>query len=325
MKKYYFGILAILLIIAGCTEDADKWSDVQRDMDVGGAIPYIQFTSPRIFDIKDLNSSALNFKLNVGASGQGKNFTEVNLYKSFNGGAFVLHKTYASSEIPAEISISVEEALQGIPGVTVDSIVGGDVIDWAWEMVFPDYIVNTFDTITGGELIESGVPLVLDEANNVHADSNYWFDGPNGVYNGDAAGTFPDFAAFFATSTEGFTIDGSYTMKILQDDLGTAVSEMSGYAVDAIGGTANSQYLLEDISATALLPIFGITVAYRIHYIGNNTFALNAGSEGWPGLIRLSGSVTWNPDTGVLLVDAVYAGSCCGLDGAVIKYELIPE
>ena len=114
-------------------------------------------------------------------------------------------------------------------------------------------------------------------------------------------------------------------MNLIRDDFGTAQQTVEGYEIQAIGGTANSQYLLEDISGTALLPIFGVTVAYRIHYIGNNTFALNAGSEGWPDLLRLVGSVTRNPDTGVLLVDALYSGSCCGLDGAVIQFELVPE
>jgi hypothetical protein len=227
--------------------------------------------------------------------------------------------------IPADISISVDEALEGVTGITKDSLEGGDVFNWAFEMEFPDYTVHTFSESVGSSLVNAGIPLEHDSVNGVYIDSYEYFDSPYGVYNVDAAATFPDFAAFFATATEGFSIAGFYTMNLIRDDIGTADQTMSGYEVAAIGGTANSQYLLSDIAGTALLNLWGITVAYRIHYIGNNTFALNAGSEGWPDDLRMVGSVTRNPDTGVLFVDALYQGSCCGLDGVVIQYELIPE
>ena len=325
MKIYYKGILAIVLIIAGCTEDADKWSDTQRDVDLGGAMPYLQFTSPRIFDINDLDNSALNFTLNVGAEGKGKDYSQVNLYKSYKGGAWVLHNSYPAASIPADISISVNDALAGIDGITKDSLEGGDVFNWAFEMEFPDYVTHTFSDTVGSRLVDAGVPLEYDSVNGVYIDSYEYFDSPYGIYNVDAAATFPDFASFFATATEGYSIAGFYTMNLIRDDIGTADQTMSGYEVSAIGGTANSQYLLSDIGGTALLNLWGITVAYRIHYIGNNTFALNAGSEGWPDDLKLVGSVTRNPDTGVLFVDALYQGSCCGLDGVVIQFELVPE
>jgi len=72
MKKYITGIAAVVLMIAGCTEDVDKWSDVQRDMNVGGAMPYTRFSSSKIFDIVDLDNSSIDFTLYVGAEGKGQ-------------------------------------------------------------------------------------------------------------------------------------------------------------------------------------------------------------------------------------------------------------
>ena len=68
MKKIILLISIIVLAFAGCTEDKDKWSDVQKDMDVGGAIPYLKFFTPKLFDITDLGNAQMRFLLDVGAS-----------------------------------------------------------------------------------------------------------------------------------------------------------------------------------------------------------------------------------------------------------------
>jgi len=286
MKKYITGIAAIILLMAGCTEDADKWSDVQRDMNVGGAIPYTKFFSPKLFDIVDLDNSSIRFTLYVGAEGEGKKFSNVKLYKSYNGGTEVLHAEYAASQIPAEISISVAQALENLSGVTKDSLGGGDFFDWTFEMEFPD--------------------------------------GSSGEYNVDAAGTFPDFRAYVASSPD-FDISGDYTMNLLLDEVGLA-SQTASVSIAKIGGTANSQYLLSEGAAELVLNWFELNLPYRILYIGNNVFQLWPRAEDWLGdYFGFVGTITRDPSTGVLTFDGTWDQSYGGISGYRLQYELVPE
>lgn len=286
MKKYITGILAVVLMICGCTEDADKWSDVQKDMDVGGAIPYTKFYSAKIFDVLDLDNAALNFELLVGAAGEGENYTKVKLYKSYNGGAEVLHADYPASQIPSNVTITVAQALADIPGVTKDSLNGGDFFDWRFEMEFPD--------------------------------------GTSGVYNVDAAATFPDFRAYVA-STPDFDISGEYTMNLILDEVGLA-SPTATVTISTIGGTAKSQYLLSEGAAELVLNWFALELPYRILYIGNNTFQLWPRAEDWLGdYFGLDGTATYDPNSGKLTVDAVWSDSYGGISGLRLQYELVPN
>jgi hypothetical protein len=256
-----------------------------RNTDVGAAMPYASFSTPRIFDIANLNTSRIDFNLNVDATGRAKNFRKVVLMKSFNGGDFVQHAEYLPSQLPLKVSISVDDALAGIDGVSKADLTGGDYFDWEFVMDMPDTV----------------------------------------QYSPELMGTFPDFRSYFASSPQGFVIEGSYTMDLLVDDIEAADAQKEGYQVSLVPGTGKSQYILQDISGTALLNIWDIEVAYRLFYIGDNKFVMDGGSEGWPDQIRLTGSVERDAATGVITVEAVYENSCCGLDGARIGFTLTPE
>jgi len=278
-------MLCTAAFINSCTKDEDKWSDVMKDMDVGAAMPYVSFSTPKIFDVANLNTSHIVFTLNVNATGRAKNYRRLILMKSYNGAEFIQHAEYLPSQLPAEISISVDNALSGINGLTKADLSGGDYFDW-------EFILDTPDTLE---------------------------------YSAELAGTFPDFRSYFASSPQGFIIEGSYTMDLVYDDIGTADLQKTAYQVTLVPGTARSQYILEDISGTALVNMWDVAVAYRLFYIGDNKFVLSGASEGFPTQIRLMGTVERDSSTGVISVEAEYVNSCCGLDGVKISFTLTPE
>jgi len=285
MKKYIILIISAFALISSCIKDEDKWPEVMKDGDVGAAMPYAYFSTPRIFDIADLDNTSIEFKLNVNATGRAKNFRRVVLMKSFNGGAMVQHAVYLPSDLPKEVKITVDQAIAGIDGLSKADLSGGDFFDWEFQMDVPDTL----------------------------------------QYQAELIGTFPDFRSFFASSPQGFVIEGPYTMDILLDDTEAADLKKTGYQVTLVPGTAKSQYILQDISGTALLNLFGVEIAYRLFYIGDNKFVMNSASEGFPTQINLSGTVERNAATGVITVDAVYERSCCGLNGVRIRFTLTPE
>ena len=287
MKAIIITLFAVVMLLAGaCTKDEDKWPDAMKEKDLGSAMPYAYFTTPQIFDVADPGNAAVEFVLHVNATNKGKNYNKVILEKSFNDGPFVLHREFLPDEIPATVRISLADAVHGIEGLSMEEIKGGDFFSWRFSMDFP-YEVN---------------------------------------YQNELLGTFPDFTAFLASTPNGFEPEGTYTMDLLTDDSGTATERITGYTVSVLPGTARSQYMLQDISCGVINEMFGVgNVAYRMHYIGNNSFALHGASEGWPGLIRLTGTVDRDPATGIITVNAVYINSCCGLDGLQISYTLTPE
>ncbi|MBN2348902.1 MAG: hypothetical protein JXJ22_08705 [Bacteroidales bacterium] len=287
MKKIYLILLMIFSILAGCKEDAEKWSDTMDNADVGGAIPNISFQTPRIFDFADLQNTRMIFDLKVGAAGEGLNYTKVIVNKSFNGGDFILHAEYLAGEIPAEIALTAADALSNFEGVTISTVQGGDFIDWQFLMEFPD--------------------------------------GTNGEYNVDALASFPDFRSYFASAPSGFTVEGSYTMNMINDDIGVADATKSGYQIQLVPGSGKSQYILEDITGTSLANLWDLPVPYRIYYIGNNEFVLNPGSEEYPDLLRMIGTVVRDAGSGVITVNVTFANSCCGLNGANFEFELVPD
>jgi len=285
MKKYMILTLCFCAIVVSCNKDEDKWSDVMKNTDVGAASPYATFSTPRIFDIANLNTTSIEFDLNVNATGRAKNYRRVILMKSFNGGDFIQHAEYLASQLPMKVSLTVDDALIGIDGVEKAELEGGDYFDWEFVMDVPDTV----------------------------------------QYSPELMGTFPDFRSYFASSPQGFVIEGSYTMDLVLDDIGTADAQKTGYVVTLVPGTAKSQYILQDISGTALLNLWDVEVAYRLFYIGNNKFVMNDASEGFPTQILLTGTVERDPTTGVITVEAMYDNSCCGLNGVLISFTLTPE
>jgi len=285
MKKIIILLFSSFVLISSCIKDEDKWPEVMKDGDVGAAMPYAYFSTPKIFDIANINSTKIEFSLKVNATNRAKNYRRVILMKSFNGGDMVQHAEYLPADLPNEVSITVDQAIAGIEGLTKEDIVGGDYFDWEFQIDVPDTL----------------------------------------QYQAELLATFPDFRSYFASSPQGFVIEGSYTMDLLADDIGTADARKEGYQVTMVPGTAGSQYILQDISGTALFNLWEVEVAYRLFYIGNNKFVLSGGSEGFPTQIRLAGTVERDGTSGVITVDVVYVNSCCGLNDLRVSFTLTPE
>ena len=285
MKKIIVILISSFVLISSCIKDEDKWPKVMKDGDVGAAMPYAYFSTPKIFDITNVNTTKIEFSLNVNATNRAKNYRRVVLMKSFNGGEMVQHAEYLAADLPKVVSITVDQAIAGIEGLVKEDLEGGDYFDWEFQMDVPDTL----------------------------------------QYQAELLGTFPDFRSYFASSPQGFQVEGSYTMNILIDDIEAADPVKTGYQIALVPGTAKSQYILQDISGTALWNIWEVAVAYRLFYIGDNKFVMNSVSEGFPTQIRLDGTVERDGATGVITVDAIYARSCCGLNGARIKFTLTPE
>lgn len=300
MKRniFVFAIIATVCscFFTGCNENADKWSDVMDGADVGSAIPFTKFQTPRIFDVANLDTYEMKYELNVGAVGEGLTYKRVIINKSFNGGEFVEHASIDAASIPADISVSAAEAIVGITimdgdverALTLEDIQGGDFFDW-------EYLIE-------------------------------FADGSNGNYADEAANSFPNFRSFFASSLD-FEFAASYTLTVLETNVPDLVKPvMLNQTIATIPGAANSQFIVQDMTAGIVDAFFGVgDVNYRIYYIGNNEFALNAGSEGWPGLIKCVGDVTLDPSTGVLTCDIALTGSCCGMAASEVRFEMVPD
>jgi len=285
MKKIIILLFSSFVLISSCIKDEDKWPEVMKDGDVGAAMPYAYFNTPKIFDIANINSTKIEFSLNVSATNRAKNYRRVILMKSFNGGDMVQHAEYLPADLPKEVSITVDQAIAGIEGLTKEDLVGGDFFDWEFRIDVPDTL----------------------------------------QYQAELLGTFPDFRSYFASSPQGFVIEGSYTMGLLADDIGTADVRKEGFQITKVPGTAGSQYILQDISGTALFNLWEVEVAYRLFYIGDNKFVLSGASEGFPTQIRLAGTVERDGTSGVITVDVVYVNSCCGLNDLRVSFTLTPE
>ncbi len=287
MKKYNIVTLLILLIFAfaGCNENEDKFSDAMDGADVGGAIPYVQFYTPRIFDVADLNQAKMAFNLDVGAVGEGKTYKSVIIEKVFNGGDTVVHAVVEADRIPMEISITIDEALNGTDANKAE-LKGGDYFDWIFKIEFAD--------------------------------------GKNGVYSEEALGVFPDFRSYLASAPDGFEVGGNYTSVLLVDETEAAFSSYDAtapYTVTNVPGTGNTQYILSDLLHGAGLNLYGVTVPQRLYYIGSNSFVFNSLPESYGTYFQAEGTVVIDPNSGVITVDAGINGL---LGGATLKYELTP-
>lgn len=289
MKKAIFLIPAIIIALAGCTEDKDKFSEVMDDMDVGGAIPYTIHHTPKFFDVTDIANASINYDLKVGNSGEGSKFVKVKLYKSYMGGDEVLHAEYLNADIPYSVTITATEALAGLPGgETADSIEGGDYIDWVFEMEFPD--------------------------------------GTAGEYQNEALGTFPDFRSYFASTPDFDITANTYTTNILLDGMGLATPG-ANVGMVLVGGTAKSQYIMSQGDSESVLNAFGLDLAYRILYIGNNTFIFFPAAEGFLSVyFGLEGTIVYDPGSGNLTVTANWSSWSYGpFASQPLNYELIPD
>ena len=120
-----------LLIISSCTEEADKHAYVMDGTNLGGVMPSVTFATPKIFDIANINTTTLEFEMKVAAAGQYDEYKQVVISKSYNGSDPIVHLIIPAAEIPQDVVISVDDALNGFDLVPGD-IQGGDYIDWSF-------------------------------------------------------------------------------------------------------------------------------------------------------------------------------------------------
>ena len=287
MKKhtYLFVIIATVFscLFTGCNENEDKFSDVMDGADVGSAIPFTKFFTPKVFDVADLANYKMEFELNVGAVGEGLTYTRIIINKSFNGSEAIQHAAIDAASIPYKFSTTAAEAIEGFEGITIDDVKGGDYIDWEFLVEFAD--------------------------------------GTNGNYAPEAAGSFPDFRSFFASSPQGFEVGGEYRSEILVDETGLTKAVIDPYLVTKVPGTAGSQYILQDVLHNASNEVYGVLVPQRLYYIGNNEFVFNSTPEAYGAYFQATGTVTIDPSSGVITVDAQMTGLIPGR----ISYKLTPK
>ncbi|MCT4602142.1 MAG: hypothetical protein N4A59_04425 [Marinifilum sp.] len=291
MKKqiYLFAIIATVLscLFAGCEENEDKFSDVMDGADVGSTIPFTKFQTPRIFDVANLDTYKLEFELNVGAAGEGTTYKKIIIQKSFNGSDTIQHDEIDAADIPYNVSMTAADALDGFEGVTIDNVKGGDFINWIFLVEFAD--------------------------------------GTNGNYADEAANSFPNFTSFFASSLD-FELASSYKQTVLETNASDATMVLNNQTISTVPGTASSQFIVQDMSCGIIDARFDAgDLNYRLYYIGNNKFVLNAASEAFPAFVFMSGDVVLDPSTGVLNFDVNFKGSCCGLAGLTLKFKMEPN
>ncbi|WP_421920291.1 hypothetical protein [Marinifilum sp.] len=293
MKRYIYLFVIVATVFSclftSCDDNEDKFSDVMDGADLGSAIPFTKFQTPKIFDVTDLGNYKMEFELNVGAVGEGLTYKSIIVNKSFNGGDTIQHDQIAAADIPFVLSITAADAITGFEGVTIDNVKGGDFIDWIFLVEFAD--------------------------------------GTNGNYADEAANSFPNFTSFFASPLD-FEFADSYTQTVLETNVPNLVtSVLENQTISTVPGTARSQYLVQDISCGILNAAFGIgDLNYRLFYIGDNKFALNAGSEAFPTAVLFAGDVELDPATGVMNFDVFMTdASCCGLAGMTVKFKMEPN
>lgn len=289
MKRYIIIAIVLSCFFTGCNENKDKFSDVMDGADVGSAIPYTKFQTPKIFDVTDLGNYRMEFELNVGAVGEGLTYRNIIVNKRFNGSDSILHVLIDAASIPYRFSVTAAEAIEGFEGVTIDNVKGGDFIDWEFLVEFAD--------------------------------------GTNGNYATEAANSFPNFTSFFASPLD-FEFAASYTQTVIETNVPSLViSVLENQTISTVPGTARSQYIVQDISCGILDAAFGIgDLNYRLFYIGDNQFALNVGSEAFPADVLFAGDVELDPATGVMTFDVFMTdASCCGLAGITVKFKMEPN
>lgn len=130
-------LFAMLLTLAvSCNEDIDKQAYVMEGTDTGGVLPDVTFLAGKNFDFGDMSNTYLSFIADAAIAGE-RTFERLVISKSYNGGDTVIHQQLTPSEMPFQVEITPEDAVEGF-GISTAEIAGGDYIDWMFMIEFAD-------------------------------------------------------------------------------------------------------------------------------------------------------------------------------------------
>ncbi len=122
-------ILAALVFIGTSCNDEPIVNKAEDDLfSVGGTIVnYANITNGGFYNLLDRENTSVGFDL----SSAGESIDGITVMKSLNGGDEVELGTFSS--LPSILDISLAEAVEGL-GVTIDDVMVGDVISYAFVM-----------------------------------------------------------------------------------------------------------------------------------------------------------------------------------------------
>lgn len=232
IKSKFIAFLATIMgLVVSCNEP-DEFEILNSYKP--GTTATITDLDPSFFDIFNLNTSAVSFKVDL----VGQEATSVEVYKQYKGGERIPVGTYTS--FPADITITAEEAVAGT-GVALESLAVGDLFNIYFDItqangtvttahrVVPvniacgSNLAGTYSTKTSGSSTDGGptenpvtdfeyqVTLTATPVNGVYTISDFsggvyelWYD----IYGiaGDSPGTIQDVcnAISFTNTSEPF-------------------------------------------------------------------------------------------------------------------------
>ncbi len=130
-------LFAMLFTLAvSCNEDIDKQAYVMEGTDTGGVLPNVTFLAGKNFDFGDMSNTYLSFIADAAIAGN-RTFERLVISKSYNGGDTIIHQQLTPSEMPFQVDITPEDAVDGF-GISTAEIAGGDYIDWMFMIEFAD-------------------------------------------------------------------------------------------------------------------------------------------------------------------------------------------
>ncbi len=114
MKKIIFSLFIISLFFTGCFKDDEEIRQAYKE----AVMPVITGLNPSFFNLDDLQHAYIEFVVDFETAAR-----SVTIEETFMGHKKVLG-TYTS--FPATVRITASEAIEGLPGLTMDSLDLGD-------------------------------------------------------------------------------------------------------------------------------------------------------------------------------------------------------
>lgn len=244
-------LFLVLLTAAGMTACYEEEPIIDAEE---GVVVTPENISSGIFDLTDLDNAATSFDVTT----VGVPVNSVTIFKSLNGGDRVQHATVSS--VPSTVSITVEEALDGL-AKTPDELVVGDVVTFSFETATQD-----------GRTLQTG-------GNSVNITASC----PSNL-----AGTYDVVAV--GTSTDGCCPDQTtVTSTVTLTDQGSGRYGISDFS----GGLYLEWYDVYGITSTADSPGTIVDVCNNLTFVDTNepfqTAVTGTGSvDGATGVITLS-------------------------------------
>lgn len=181
LNRFIICAFAALFIVGCADSDFEGTTYPETAYEKKGSVVTVADVVTGFYNLIDTDNASVGFTVGT----QGEDASNVNIYKSFNGGEPVLHTSVSS--VPSVLTVPLADAASGLVDVA-DLVVG-------------DYFTFTFDATTPSGTFPSGTSLQVDVscpsdlggtydyvASNLQADNGY--DCPLGEVTGTV--TFTD-------------------------------------------------------------------------------------------------------------------------------------